>query len=87
MTDRVVSKCDACGQEDDHPRHTIYGVVTFEDPVTREQITMDRSVSRHLDCCMCESCEPVVASAGGKKGMDLVNHITSTSTLEETPSG
>lgn len=75
--ERVVTKCDTCGQEDDHPRHIMYGVVTFTDPITREEVTLDRSQSRHFDCCNCDHCTIILTDAGEKRGLDLVNHVVS----------
>lgn len=74
---RNTRTCDGCGQTDDHPHHVWYGAVTFEDPVTGETVTEDRTKSRHLDCCNCEHCTIVLGTAAGKKGDDLVAHITS----------
>jgi len=76
-TDRVTRTCDACGQEDDHPHHVMYATVRFEDPITGEEITLDRSVSRHLDCCQCDHCAIVLKHAGDARGLDLADHIQS----------
>lgn len=75
--DRQVRTCDGCGQSDDHPHHIIYAAVAFDDPITGARVVQDRSTSKHLDCCGCKHCGIVLASAGGKKGLDLASHIQS----------
>lgn len=69
-TARHVRGCDACGQEDDHPRHHIY------DP------TNNGDSMRHLDCCAaagCESCAAQLAAAPktARHGQALIDHLTS----------
>ena len=75
--ERVVRKCDVCGQEDDHPHHVQYAAVSYTHPVTGETVTEDISVSRHFDCCNCPHCAIQVQHAAGKKGPELVAYITS----------
>lgn len=73
MADRLVRGCAACGQEDDHPRHTIQIVNPLGDAVL---------IDRHMDCCAalgCPICTQVLAGAPEEKthGHALVEHLTS----------
>jgi hypothetical protein len=82
--ERLVRTCDACGQEDDHPHHTIYGVVSFEDPVSSELVQLDRSMSRHLDCCNCDHCTIVLGVAGDARGPALISFLNGGSDVLRT---
>lgn len=73
---RVVRRCDACGQEDDHPRHVTSAAAKH--PITGQDI--DLSVEQHVDCCRdngChdKSCDTILAHAGDKRGQDLIDHL------------
>jgi hypothetical protein len=54
----------------------MYAVVSFTDPNTGEQVSLDRSLSRHLDCCNCDHCGIVLAAAGDKRGPELIDYLT-----------
>ena len=63
--DRSERPCTACGQVDDHPRHTD----GFGDQM------------RHLDCCAAAgcpdgSCDSILAKAGGARGAELISFLT-----------
>lgn len=69
-TERRVRGCDACGQQDDHPRHHVY------DPENNGDTT------RHMDCCAaagCPVCKEVLAGApkDARHGQALIDHLTS----------
>jgi hypothetical protein len=66
---RAVRDCDACGQSDDHPRHS---VMTEDGGVT---------LVRHMDCCSSAgcpdgSCDSILASAGDRRGEALIGFLT-----------
>lgn len=65
--------CTICLQIDDHPHHTWAPQV-----IGGQRI----HVSAHLDCCAAEgcpdkSCDAILASAGGKRGLELLEHLRS----------
>lgn len=73
---RALNPCHGCGAEDDHPRHHIINSFTDE----------SQNSVRHLDCCVADGgcpdhCEPMLASADGKHGLELAAH------LQTLPSG
>jgi hypothetical protein len=77
VVERLVRTCDSCGQTDDHPHHVQHAPVTFDDPITGEAVMVDRSVSQHLDCCLCDHCTVVLSVAQTKRGADLIAFLTS----------
>jgi hypothetical protein len=63
---REATRCDSCGQIDDHPRHHL---------ANAQGVT-----SSHVDCCAdagCEVCKEILAQAPPKSrhGAALVAHL------------
>lgn len=72
--DRPQRTCIACGQTDDHPRHSV-------------QIDPERWADFHLDCHArmdppCRECASRVEGADGKTGAQLLAHLLSTTTTK-----
>lgn len=64
MTERQPQYCHGCRQIDAHPRHL---VLEADGAVT----------ARHMDCCrdagcVDQSCDRILAEAGGKRGDELI---------------
>ncbi|GAC1529564.1 MAG: hypothetical protein NVS3B1_21370 [Marmoricola sp.] len=67
-TGNTLNPCHGCGAVDDHPRH-----ITIHSFVDDSQ-----NLIKHFDCCAaggCGYCAEVVASADGKKGEELRQHL------------
>lgn len=69
--ERVTRGCDACGQVDDHPRHSS---MTVEDGQLAERML-------HMDCCASAgcpdgSCDHILAGSGHARGAELISFLT-----------
>jgi len=65
--DRPLRGCLACGQADDHPRHSV-------------QVDPEHWADFHLDCHAasappCPECAARIAGADGATGADLLQHL------------
>ena len=68
MTDRVASRCDQCGQDDDHPKVHIGVVTKHHDCLSYAEEELVRGSSDTAG-------EIIDACKGGKRGQKLLAHI------------
>lgn len=66
----MLRTCMACGQTDDHPRHSL--IIRLQPELVEEEM--------HKDCCVrergCRQCWSEISGADGKTGDELRAHIT-----------
>lgn len=68
MSERVATRCDQCGQSDDHPKIHIGPVTKHHDCLSFAEKEMVVASSDKV-AQIIEACE------GGKRGADLLAHI------------